>query len=1111
MKWIVSTVLTLAAVRHVTATNSTLCTPRLISYWINANASVGIVTPVEQAGSFVEEGNAAFPAEVTNLPSLCAVSFTVKDGNGNSTYRFGLFLPDEWNHNILAVGNDGFSGGINWPTMGAGAKYGYVTLSTDGGHNSTANDLTWALNNKEGQLDFGHRALHNSHRLAQRVVERYYGVAFEKSYFTGTSQGGRQGLKAAQLYPSDYSAILIGAPAWWQSHLQSWRLSRGALNQPANDTKHISAEKLTVLGDNVRKQCDSSDGVEDSIVSNPFSCNVDFSLFTCGSSGVDESACLNSQQVEVAKKLYGTYEVDGVKAFPGLSPSSEYEWGSVLGNDTELNEEAEGYFQNFVYNNPEWSWACYNDSVLAYASETNAGDLDVNDFNLTEFQSLGGKIIMYHGMADASVPVNSSIDFYEKVVNATGGNIETTRGWFRLFLVPGLGHHGTHVDAPWYIGGPVEYLEIATVGSTTMTTPQPPPLPPLESLEDALSEDEKAIASHGTLKYSLLGPSLTKAGQDSVDQSKVSEIIYNASKGSKFFNREEERDKVLTKKIEQILEKKHRLEKQDLSRELRLADQLIAQLELSRDLTQYIVHVDCDAFYAAVELLDRPELKDVPFAVGGGVLTTCNYVARKYGCRSGMAGFVAKKLCPELVLLKLNFDKYNAKAHEVREVLVEYDPRFESASIDEAYLNITEYCTEKGISPQEAVEQMRREIHEKTRITVSAGIAANAKLAKICSNMNKPNGQFVLPNDRTEIMNFMAKLPPRKVNGVGRVLERQLTEIGIKTCADIYPHRQFLRQLFGEKAYEFLINVYLGLGRTRIQPAEEYERKSVGTESTFRDMSDPQQLRDKLRWTANELEKDMKRAQCKGRTLVLKIKLHTYEVFTRQVVLPRAICLADDLYHFALPILSKLEEEMPGMNLRLMGLRCTHLVSTKKPDTMAFFGFRPRRSESAGSPVKTNATGTPETASRLDQDGWEQWPEDELLQFDNDFGLQSEVQEDFDVQASGGEQSPLRRHGKEIAPNPVKEDAPIEDMWDCPICNRPQAPDERQFNEHIDLCLSRQTILEAVHQDVPPQLPSRSATPDLKKSKSGGEKKRGRPPGRPSSNDPRQKKLCFGG
>ncbi|CAM1510128.1 Fc.00g004630.m01.CDS01 [Cosmosporella sp. VM-42] len=608
-----------------------------------------------------------------------------------------------------------------------------------------------------------------------------------------------------------------------------------------------------------------------------------------------------------------------------------------------------------------------------------------------------------------------------------------------------------------------------------------------QELNDTLEEDKQK-----TLKYSLLGPSLLKAGQDSVDQSKVSEIIYNASKGSKFFNREEVRDKVLTEKIERIQKRKRLLEKQNLTRELQNADRLISELEVTRDLTQHIVHVDCDAFYAAVEQLDRPELKDLPFAVGGGVLTTCNYIARQFGCRSGMAGFVAKKLCPQLILLKPNFEKYNAKAHEIREILVDYDPQFESASIDEAYLNITGYCKAMDSQPEDVVMLMRKEIHEKTNITVSAGIAANAKLAKICSNMNKPNGQYVLPSDRIAIMAFMRDLPTRKVNGIGRVLERELQEIGIKTCGDIYAQRQFLNPLFGEKTSEFLFHCYLGLGRTKIQPAEDYERKSVGTESTFREISDPTQLREKLRWTAEELEKDMKRAECKGRTLCLKVKLYTFEVFTRQVVTPRAVHLADDLYNFALPMLTKLEQEMPGMKLRLMGLRCTHLVSTKKPDTMAFFGFRRRNDSEDQSDNRLKRKAT-------DEDGWEQWPEDELEPFENEEADTPEALPNTD------ETSPFRRHGKEIIPNPIKNDPPPEEeWWDCPICGRPQATSERLFNEHIDLCLSRQTIRDAVQADGP--VIARDTTPESKKPRMA-EKKRGRPR---TGVDPKQKRLFFG-
>ncbi|PQE32657.1 hypothetical protein CJF32_00004180 [Rutstroemia sp. NJR-2017a WRK4] len=623
---------------------------------------------------------------------------------------------------------------------------------------------------------------------------------------------------------------------------------------------------------------------------------------------------------------------------------------------------------------------------------------------------------------------------------------------------------------------------------------------------ESTTPDEKTDNEHTSLKYSLLGPSLTKSGQDSVDQSKVSEIIYNASKGSKYFNHEEVRDKTLTVKIERILAKKAELEKLDLAHDRRRADTAIAELELTRDLSQTIVHIDCDAFYAAVEELDRPELKDVPFSVGKGVVTTCNYHARRFGVRSAMAGFIAKKLCPQLIQVPLNFDKYTAKAQEVREILVDYDPRFESASIDEAYLNITEYCQTHDIEPMEAVEQLRREIHEKTKITVSAGIAANAKIAKICSNKNKPNGQFRVPNDRIEIMKFMRDLPTRKVNGIGRVFERELGAIGVNTCGEIYEVRQYLPKLFGDKAFIFLMQCYLGLGRTNVKPAEEYIRKSVGTESTFGDMNDPIELRCKLKQTAEELEKDMRRTQFKGRTLCLKVKLKTYEVLTRQAAPPKAIYTADDLYRYSLPILEKLESEIPGMTLRLMGLRCTHLVSMKKPDTRAFFGFR--KQESLGSSngetdTQSPSPGPKRKASALQPDSaeeWEVWPEELLFEDAERQEREDELQE-LEHLSQLEEHDPRRHHGKEIVPNPKAKDAKEEEWWDCPVCQRPQATNEREFNEHIDLCLSRQTIRDVVQETA-------SASGGVARAQTMGvsakKKDRGATP-----SDPKQRRLRF--
>ena len=637
------------------------------------------------------------------------------------------------------------------------------------------------------------------------------------------------------------------------------------------------------------------------------------------------------------------------------------------------------------------------------------------------------------------------------------------------------------------------------------------------AVEAAVKENLPALSQHHSLKHHLLGPSLTKAGQDSVDQKKVSEIIYEASKGSKFFNNEEVKDQNLTYKIERILKLKAQLDKLDLKHDLRRADDYIGELELSRDLWQYVVHIDCDAFYAAVEEIDRPELKSVPMAVGIGVLTTCNYEARKYGCRSAMAGFVAKKLCPDLVCVPLNFEKYTAKAREVRAILAEYDPHFQSSSIDEAYLNVTDYCETHHIEPEAAVLQCRTEVQDKCKITLSAGIAPNAKIAKICSNKNKPNGQFRLPNDRAAVMSFMNALPVRKVNGVGRVLERELDAIGVKTCGDIYPHRAYLHRLFGEKTMQFLIQTHLGLGRTDIRPAEDHERKSVGTESTFKDISTKADLREKLRKTAESLEGDMLRVQVKGRTLCLKIKMHTYEVSTRQVVVPKAICMADDLYNYSLPMLVSLEKEFPAMRLRLMGLRCTQLVSTKRYEGNFF----------KSQPVKKQLSTDTST-----QDGWEIWPDEEFEEAArqerqnemDEAERQSQEQQDgasngdtrWESTADWHEPFGTYKYGSEKN-SPVKpqslEPVQREEVWDCPICMVPQPANDRDFNAHIDLCLSRQTIKEAVASSVPtPPDASSRLTPELParpRSAAGSKRKASSNHAAGMENGQRQKKLFF--
>ena len=256
-------------------------------------------------------------------------------------------------------------------------------------------------------------------------------------------------------------------------------------------------------------------------------------------------------------------------------------------------------------------------------------------------------------------------------------------------------------------------------------------------------------------------------------------------------------------------------------------------------------------------------------------------------------------------------------------------------------------------------------------------------------------------------------------------------------------------------------------------PAEEYERKSVGTESTFGEIQGKEALQAKLRSTAEELEGDLKRTQFKGRTLVLKVKLHTFEVLTRQTVPPFAVFKADDLYRFALPMLTKLEKEIPNMRLRLMGLRCTGLVSTQKTD-VDFFGMR------------RHGSNDDAKVPNVDADGWEVWPEAEFEE-----AARQERQQEFEELERLSQE-----HVQEQREDGSSEPTPKEQFWDCPICRRPQPADDRALNEHIDLCLSRQTIRDVVRDATSVDVSQNQLAElgnEIKRPLSASGKKRGRP------------------
>ncbi|KAK4232942.1 feruloyl esterase [Achaetomium macrosporum] len=453
----------LAAAGSTVGTSISDCSVGTFEQSLPSNARILSVAHVAQNGSYGEgRSNIAYPDIPSALPELCAVVVNVTS-SPSSSFRFALFLPTEWNSRFLEVGNGGFAGGINWVDMAVGARYGFASASTDTGHNSTTADGTWALNQPEKLTDWGWRAIHGTAVIAKSLTAAYYNTQATYSYYSGCSTGGRQGLREAQLHPETFDGLLVGAPAWWTSHLQTWTTWIGALNaQDSQGHQRIDPSLFPVIAAEIMKQCDAADGVEDGIISAPDECKFNYRALECRA-GRNSSACLTRAQLSTLRSIYEPYFANGKLAMPGLNKGSEAEWQVVLGG-TEPNGLGTGYERYFLFNDPNWDWRDYNDSIVEIADKLNPGSATASGFaNMSAVRDRGGKILMYHGMADGLIPTGSSEYFYRQVAAATKGGLAHLREWFRFFFVPGMGHcSGSAVGAPWYFAGPNQAPRLST-------------------------------------------------------------------------------------------------------------------------------------------------------------------------------------------------------------------------------------------------------------------------------------------------------------------------------------------------------------------------------------------------------------------------------------------------------------------------------------------------------------------------------------------------------------------------------------------------------------------------------------------------------------------------
>lgn len=333
-----------------------------------------------------------------------------------------------------------------------------------------------------------------------------------------------------------------------------------------------------------------------------------------------------------------------------------------------------------------------------------------------------------------------------------------------------------------------------------------------------------------------------------------------------------------------------------------------------------IIHIDMDAFFAAVEQRDDPTLRGKPVIVGGdpksrGVVSTCSYEARKFGVHSAMPSAQAFKLCPQGIFVHPHFEKYSKASQTIHSIFHKYTDLVESVSLDEAYLDVTTNKL-KMDDPVGLARMIKQHIHAATQLTASAGVSVNLFLAKVASDLEKPDGLTVIGPERIESLMF--DLPVRKIPGVGPKTEKLLLEAGLKNCGDIQKTGlRKLTALFGNSG-AWLLARSRGEDEREVEP--HHERKQISVENTFeKDTKDLSLLQALLEEFAREIYYDLVQSEKQAKTITLKVKYFDFEQLTRSKTLHSPIQSADQIARTAYELLQTKTEAGKKL-IRLIGL-----------------------------------------------------------------------------------------------------------------------------------------------------------------------------------------------
>ncbi len=421
------------------------------------NASITAATLVAE-GPFVEPaaggGRGARreegPPQIA--PEHCAVK-GISRPSGDSEINFELWLPTRnWNGKYQQAGNGGWAGRIPLQAFVSPLSRGYAVAATDDG-NQGGPVVKWAIGHPEKLIDFGYRAVHETSIHAKAIIRAFYGRESSLNYFVGCSDGGREALMEAQRYPEDFTGIVAGSPGNDWSHLfAGFVWNEQALY--ADNSSAFPREKLAVIQKAAMEKCDALDGVKDGLIENPKACRFDPSVLTC--KGAETAECLTAPQVEALRRIYAGAKNPrtGAKVsagYPAGAEGADGAWNWVgRGLEATLHSTLNDFYSAAVYENADWDFRTLNfDTGVAYGDLKSGSVLNSVNPDLRSFRARGGKLIQYHGWGDGLISPLASVDYYESVMafmrkypDARSDNSRPVQDFYRLFMVPGMGHCG---------------------------------------------------------------------------------------------------------------------------------------------------------------------------------------------------------------------------------------------------------------------------------------------------------------------------------------------------------------------------------------------------------------------------------------------------------------------------------------------------------------------------------------------------------------------------------------------------------------------------------------------------------------------------------------------